>query len=62
MGKAAQKAIGASIELVRKRTEAKADDPFYPDSFKKESVPAALAGVQIDRNHLTGVKVCGLAE
>eukprot|EP00041_Stephanoeca_diplocostata_P030812 m.941208 g.941208 ORF g.941208 m.941208 type:complete len:683 (+) comp23832_c0_seq7:176-2224(+) len=62
MGKAAQKAISASIELVKKRTEAKADDPFYPDSFKKESVPPALEGLQIDRNHLTGVKVLGAGQ
>lgn len=54
--------MSGAIELVKKNTAAKADDPFYPDSFKKESVPPALENYQIDRETLTGVKVLGAGQ
>lgn len=30
--------MSGAIEIVKKNTAAKADDPFFPDSFKKEAV------------------------
>jgi hypothetical protein len=51
-----------AIEIVKKNTAAKEDDPFFPHSFKKESVPDALSAIQIDRETLTGVKVLGAGQ
>jgi len=62
MADQAVKALGSAIEVSRRRAAAKADDPFYPDSFKKESVPAALENIQIDREDLTGVEVLGAGQ
>eukprot|EP00039_Didymoeca_costata_P023759 m.8143 g.8143 ORF g.8143 m.8143 type:complete len:664 (+) comp3845_c0_seq1:158-2149(+) len=58
----AVQALNAAIEVARKRAEAKEDDPFYPDSFKKEAVPDELANFQIERDDLTGVKVLGAGQ
>ena len=55
-------ALIAAIEVARKSAEAKEDDPFYPDSFKKEAVPDALTSYQINRDQLTGVKVLGAGQ
>ena len=62
MADQATKALTKAIEISQKRAEAKADDPFYPDSFKKESVPDVLAKIQINREELTGVKVLGAGQ
>lgn len=56
------KALNAAIAVAKKSAEAKEDDPFYPDSFKKESVPDALVSFQINRDQLTGVKVLGAGQ
>ena len=55
-------ALTKAIEISHKRAEAKADDPFYPDSFKKESVPDVLASIELKREDLTGVKVLGAGQ
>lgn len=55
-------ALNAAIAVAKKSAEAKEDDPFYPDSFKKESVPDALVSFQINRDQLTGVKVLGAGQ
>jgi len=62
MAAAAESSMSGAIEIVKKNTAAKADDPFFPDSFKKEAVPPALDAIQIDRETLTGVKVLGAGQ
>jgi len=62
MASEACKALVAAIEVARKSMEAKAEDPFYPDSFKREAVPDSLSNIQINRDTLTGVKVLGAGQ
>jgi hypothetical protein len=62
MADQAVKALGQAIEISRRRTAKKADDPFYPDSFKKEPVPLALEKIQMEREELTAVEVLGAGQ
>eukprot|EP00040_Diaphanoeca_grandis_P016113 m.83014 g.83014 ORF g.83014 m.83014 type:complete len:662 (+) comp25583_c2_seq1:157-2142(+) len=62
MASEACKSLVAAIEVARKSLEAKAEDPFYPDSFKREAVPDSLSHIQINRDTLTGVKVLGAGQ
>ena len=54
--------ICRQADVAKKRAEAKAADPFYPDSFRREEVTGPLGGVQIEREALTGVKVLGAGQ